>query len=213
MHGKLPTVIKEHNNMKRIIFLTFIAGIALLLPVHHAFTGSNEFNSRNTAPVPPRKGRKSEIKFNSMLDNSGKDFPLWMAKGKGYIKRKEYEQAILAFRKALFLRPADEEARFLLAWSYEKRGGEGLPGDRTNWQLLAEKEYRKAIELADHLPSRFNLAILLRQKRKFQEARVHLEHILLVDGNKFLAKKAQEELAAIFHQDMRPRHISREYGD
>jgi tetratricopeptide (TPR) repeat protein len=213
MRSKLPNVIKEINNMKRKLLLITIAFAGLFWPVHRAFMASGGFNKVVVVPVPPMKGRKTEKQFYSMLNNSGKSYQTWLKRGKGYIKRREYEQAILAFRKAIDLRPAEEEARFLLAWSYEKRGLEGLPGDSTNWEKLAENEYNKAINLADHLPARYNLAVLLRRNRRFSEARSHLEHILLVNPALALKKKAQAELADLFHQDMRPRHISIEGGE
>ena len=70
-----------------------------------------------------------------------------------------------------------------------------------------------AIEVADHLPSRFNLAILQRRLERYGEARRNLEHILLVSNSKTLKKKASAELQALFHQDVRPRGISNEVKD
>ena len=70
-----------------------------------------------------------------------------------------------------------------------------------------------AIELADHLPSRYNLAILQRRLERYDEARRNLEHILLVTDSKTLKKKASDELQALFHQDVRPRGISNEVKD
>ncbi|MDN5279033.1 MAG: Anaphase-promoting complex, cyclosome, subunit 3 [Clostridiales bacterium] len=213
MGSKVPTVIKEHKNMKRNHLFIILAILAIFLPVHRAFLAGSNFSRKPVAPVAPMAGRKAEKSLFGMLNNSGTEYGTWVRKGKAYIKRREYEQAILAFRKAIFLRPAEEEARFLLAWCYEKRGLEGLPGDQTNWDRLAEKEYRTAISLADHLPSRFNLALLMRRLQRFTEAREQLEHILLTGGSNSLTKKAQAELTAIFHQDMRPRHISVDIKD
>jgi len=65
-----------------------------------------------------------------------------------------------------------------------------------------------AIELADHLPARFNLALLYRRLGHFEEARRHLEHILMVKESGSLARRAEAELGALFHQDVRPRSIS-----
>lgn len=194
--------------MKRKILLTIAVLVALFIPIKRAFLAGSSFASSSTAPVPPIAGRKAESRSLSYLNNSGVSFSTWMSRGKSYIKRKEYEQAILAFRKALRLRPADAECRFLLAWSYEKRGMEGLPGDSTDWDALAEQEYRAAVSLTDHLPARFNLALLYRRNERLDEARMHLEHILLVKPRDLLARKADAELAALFEQSQRPRHIA-----
>jgi len=167
----------------------------------------------SVSPRAPMTGRKSEANFYSMLNNSGREYRGWIRDGRNYLARREYEQAIWAFRKAVKLQPAAEEARFLLAWTYEKRGLEGLPGDSTDWDALAIKEYTAAIELADHLPARFNLALLHRRNDRFSEARLQLEHILLVDNRSALARKARTELSALFAQDMRPRSISTVFRD
>lgn len=192
--------------MKRKIIFLIVAVIGLFWPFSQAFLAGNGF-SKNLA-VPPMHGRKGETRSYGLLNNSGVSFNTWMSRGKNYIRRREYEQAVLAFRKASYLRPAEEETRFLLAWSYEKRGLEGLPGDQTNWEALAEQEYRAAIALADHLPARFNLALLYRRQERFEEARKQLEHILLIGRNSSLTRKAETELTALFHQDMRLPHIA-----
>jgi tetratricopeptide (TPR) repeat protein len=177
-------------------------------PFRQAFLAGKNFSKKLQAPVAPVEGRKTEYKAQNLLNNSGVEYSTWLKRGKKYRQRKEYEQAILAFRKAVYLRPADEEARFLLAWCYEKRGLEGLPGDMTNWEALAEQEYLAAIALADHLPARYNLAILYRRQERLDEARKHLEHILLINKPGSLTRKAENELSALFHQSMRPRHIA-----
>jgi Flp pilus assembly protein TadD len=190
-------------------FLTIIAVFAAVLysgPI--AYMASKPETMLQNSPVPPMNGRKSEANFYSMLNNSGREYNSWLRDGKNYLNRREYEQAIWAFRKAAALRPASEEIHFLLAWTYEKRGAEGLPGDMTDWENLAIREYTAAVEIADHLPSRFNLAILHRKNNRFSEARRHLEHIVLVDSQNHLGRKAAAELAAVFEQDMRPHSIS-----
>ncbi|GAB4276229.1 MAG: hypothetical protein Kow0029_18070 [Candidatus Rifleibacteriota bacterium] len=192
---------------RKLLFLIIII-FGLILPAHRAFMASNRFEKNISAPVPPMNGRRGEAAFNQYLNNSGTEYQTWYRKGKAYIKRKEYEQAILAFRKAIYLRPAEEEARFLLGWCYEKRGQEGLPGDKTDWDKLAEKEYKAAISLADHLPARYNLALLQRRNERFEEARKNLEHILMIGTKNALSKKAEAELSAIFQQEMRPAHIA-----
>lgn len=208
MNSIVSNPIKELNKMKRKHLFVIIAIIGLFLPVHKAFLAGSRFEKSLTAPVSPMTGRKAEKNMARLLNGSGVEYSTWMKKGKTYIKRKEYEQAILAFRKAISLRPAEEDSRFLVAWCYEKRGLEGLPGDHTDWETLAEKEYRSAIALADHLPSRYNLAILLRRNKRFEEARKQLEHILLIGNKSIVTRKAEAELTALFHQDMRPKHIS-----
>ncbi|NCB37600.1 MAG: tetratricopeptide repeat protein [Erysipelotrichia bacterium] len=195
-------------------FLLFLSIIFFLsLPGSKAFMAGSKDKTIMSGPLAPIKGRKTEPNFYSMLNNSGREYQSWVKSGRSYLNRREYEQAIWAFRKALELRPAEEEARFLLACSYEKRGLEGLPGDSTNWDSLAAKEYHTAIELADHLPSRFNLALLHRRLGRFTEARRHLEHILLINSSGIIARKAFTELNAIFAQDMRPKAISTEIKD
>lgn len=199
--------------MKKIFLTLFLTSAVLLLSGPTAYLASNPEGLMMRTPIAPIGGRKTEVNFYSMLNNSGREYQSWIKSGRTYIKRKEYEQAILAIRKAIKLRPAAEEARFLLAWTYEKRGLEGLPGDMTNWDDLAVKEYTAAIELADHLPSRFNLAVLHRRNERFVEARRHLEHILIINSNGALGKKAATELTSIFEQNVRPEAISSNIRD
>lgn len=198
--------------MKRRFLLTAIVVMALFFPGSRAFLASGR-NSMMHDAMAPVNGRKAEVNFYSLLNNSGREYQGWVRDGRRYLQRREYEQAIWAFRKAIELRPAAEESRFLLGYTYEQRGLEGLPGDTTDWDNLATREYITAIELADHLPSRFNLAILYRRHGRFEEARRHLEHILQIKDAGTLGRKAADELGAIFHQDVRPRSISSKVRD
>lgn len=197
--------------MKRKVILLAIFHVALFIPLSKAYMydGSGKTN----APVAPMQGRKAEHSFYSMLSRSGPTYEKWVKDGRTYLVRKEFEQAIWAFRKARELRPAAEEARFLLAWTYEKRGLEGLPGDQTSWDELAETEYMAAIELADHLPARYNLAMLYRRNSELANARKQLEYILLTDSGTTIARMASNELSALFEQDVRPSHISTNLKD
>lgn len=200
--------------MKKDLNLLLIALLlAVFLPTSRAYLASSMEKPYMEGGIAPITGRNTEVNFYSLTNNSGREYKSWIKDGRAYLKRKEYEQAIWAFRKAVKLRPAAEEARFLLAWTYETRGLEGLPGDMTNWDRLAENEYLMAIEVADHLPSRFNLAILQRRLERYDEARRNLEHILLVTESASMRKKASAELQALFHQDVRPRGISNEVKD
>ncbi len=199
--------------MKRQTIFLFIILLAIFLPTSRAYLASSMKKPYMEGDIAPIYGRNSEVNFYSLMKNSGREYDSWIKDGKKYLKRKEFEQAIWAFRKAVKLRPAAEEARFLLGWTYETRGLEGLPGDYTNWDKLAENEYSIAIEVADHLPSRFNLAILQRRLERYDEARRNLEHILLVTNSKTMKKRASAELQALFHQDVRPRGISNEVKD
>lgn len=196
--------------MKRRFLLITVVLFALFLPTSRAFLASGRNRPVMHGAIAPIEGRKAEPNFYSLLNNSGREYKSWVRDGRNYLKRREYEQAIWAFRKAVDLRPAEEEVRFLLAATYEKRGLEGLPGDATDWDKLAAREYLAAIELADHLPSRFNLALLHRRHGDFVEARRHLEHILLLNNSGTLARLASSELNALFDQDVRPRSISTE---
>lgn len=200
--------MKKDFNLLLIVLL-----LAVFLPTSRAYLASSMEKPYMEGEIAPITGRNTEVNFYSLINNSGREYESWIKDGRRYLKRKEYEQAIWAFRKAIKLRPAAEEARFLLAWTYETRGLEGLPGDMTNWDRLAENEYLMAIEVADHLPSRFNLAILQRRLERFDEARRNLEHILLVTNSASMRKKASTELQALFHQDVRPRGISNEVKD
>lgn len=199
--------------MKKNNLLIFALFLAVFLPYSRAYIARGSQKPYMEGSIAPISGRNAEVNFYSLLNNSGREYESWVKDGKKYLNRKEYEQAIWAFRKSVKLRPASEEARFLLAWTYETRGLEGLPGDHTNWDKLAEKEYSMAIEIADHLPSRFNLAILQRRLQKYEKARLNLEHILLVTTSEIMRKKASKELAALFHQDVRPKGISNEVKD
>jgi len=198
-----------NNRFLLITFLLFVAFFA----GSKAYMANREGDRLMHSPLAPMYGRKSEANFYSMLNNSGREYRGWIRDGRNYLARREYEQAIWAFRKAVKLQPAAEEARFLLAWTYEKRGLEGLPGDSTDWDALAIKEYTAAIELADHLPARYNLALLHRRHDRFSEARRHLEHIMMIDNRSGLARRARNELSALFAQDMRPRSISTTFRD
>ena len=196
--------------MKRNNLLIFALLLAIFLPMSKAYMASAAKKPYIEGSIAPINGRNSEVNFYSFLNNSGREYESWIKDGRKYLKRKEFEQAIWAFRKAIKLRPASEEARFLLGWTYETRGLEGLPGDFTNWDRLAENEYLMAIEIADHLPSRFNLAILQRRLERYDEARRNLEHILLVSPSGKIKKQASDELTAIFNQEVRPKGISNE---
>lgn len=195
-------------NKYRIILL--IIAIAAILPTSKGYLASKSNSIEINGTLAPMEGRKGERDFYNLLTNSERTYKSWIKDGNTYLKRTEYEQAIWAYRKAVRLRPASEEARFLLAFAYEKRLMEGLPGDITNWELLAEKEYKAAIEVADHLPSRFNLAMLQRRQGRFEEARKNLEHILLVSNNKKdkLTLRAEKLLEELFAQDVRPNALS-----
>lgn len=199
--------------MKTRFLLINLFLFVVFLASSKAYLASSEGDRLMHSPIAPPGGRRAEKNFYSMLNNSGREYRGWIKDGRAYLARKEYEQAIWAFRKAIKLQPAAEEARFLLAWTYEKRGLEGLPGDATNWDSLAAREYTAAIELADHLPSRFNLALLHRRNERYTEARKHLEHIVLIDQQSTLAKRAKIELSALFAQDMRPRTLTTIFRD
>lgn len=194
--------------MKRRFLLILMVLFALFLPGSRAYLASGRNRPVMHGAIAPIGGRKAEANFYSLLNNSGREYKSWIRDGRSYLNRKEYEQAIWAFRKAVELRPAAEESRFLLAVTYEKRGQEGLPGDMTDWDDLAAREYLAAIELADHLPSRFNLALLHRRLGRFADARQHLEHILLINNSGAFGKRASAELNVLFDQDVRPRGIS-----
>lgn len=196
--------------MNKFRFIIFVIALAALLPSSKGFLATKSDNVEITGSIAPMQGRKGEVDFYNLLTNAERTYKSWIRDGNAYLRRTEYEQAIWAYRKAVRLRPAAEEARFLLAVAYEKRLMEGLPGDITNWELLAEKEYKAAIEVADHLPSRFNLAMLQRRQKRYEEARKNLEHILLVKtGNKDkLAIRAEKLLEELFDQDVRPDALS-----
>ncbi|HNV71163.1 MAG TPA: hypothetical protein PKO06_15780, partial [Candidatus Ozemobacteraceae bacterium] len=108
-------------------------------------------------PRPPSRGRSGEGLGMQYLSKPERTYGYWMARGREYLSRAEHEQAVLAFRKALKERPVSEDAHFLAGIAYERRGRECLPGDATNWDELAEQEYRAAIALSDYLPARYNL--------------------------------------------------------
>ena len=194
-------------NRYRIIFLSIF--LAALIPTAKGYLATKKNKLEITGSIAPLEGRKEERNFYTLLTNAERTYRSWINDGNAYLKRTEYEQAIWAYRKAVRLRPASEEARFLLAVAYEKRLMEGLPGDMTNWELLAENEYKAAIEVADHLPSRFNLAMLQRRQKRYSEARKNLEHILLVNNSKdVLYKRAEKLLEELFDQDVRPDALS-----
>lgn len=193
---------------KRLIIAFALLILCAVLSASSSYVVYSASSEKFAVPMAPINGRKREVNFYSLLNNSGREYESWLKDGKKYLARKEYEQAIWAFRKAVKLEGANEEARFFLGYTYDKRAQEGLVGDLTNWNELAIREYLAAIELADHLPARYNLAIIYRRLGRFAEARRHLEHILIIQPKGALAKKADKELKALFAQDVRPSHIS-----
>ncbi|NLM17432.1 MAG: tetratricopeptide repeat protein [Candidatus Riflebacteria bacterium] len=192
------------------VLLALSLGVALFVPTSKAYMASK--NQFENGSLPPYDGR-DESSYEDLygyLSASQKEYELWVKDGRNYMKRKEYEQAILAFRKAKALKPAADEARYLLGCAYEKRQNEGLFGDTTDFAALAADEYRQAIILADNLPARYNLALLCRQNGDFENARIHLEHILAVSENKFLRGKAKEELNEVIAQHLRPKMLKQQ---
>ncbi|MBI3038836.1 hypothetical protein HYY75_07285 [bacterium] len=179
--------------MKNRILLAGIFLLGFLLPFNKAFLSnqSKDFFRGQEAPIFPLKGRYAEKKLSSYLTPFPVDFSLWLMRGRKYLFRKEFEQAVWAFRKALNENPLSGEAHFLLGFSYEARGLEGLPGDSTAWDELAEIEYRAAINVSDELPARFNLGMLLNRLDRKSEARKEFEYILLVSPNSLFGKRAK----------------------
>lgn len=190
--------------MKRKLLFIIIIHIALFIPLSKAYMQSMQTNT----PVPPRSGRGNESSFYSMLSGIDTSYEQWIRDGRVYVNRKEYEQAIYAFRKAVKLHPSSEEARFLLGRAYELRYSDALPGDRTNWQALAIKEYEAAIDLGDHLPARYNLAVIYKNSNSFKKARKQLEYILLVSSCEGLKRLASRQLKDLFNMELRPEHLS-----
>ncbi len=164
-------------------------------------------------PRPPAKGRGAEGSGMQYLTRPDRTFGYWMARGREYLARTEYEQAILAFRKALKERPMSEEAHFLAGCSYERRGRECLPGDATNWDELAEQEYRAAIAVADYLPARYNLGMLLNRLERDNEARKEFEHILTVRPRSQIGRLARAALERNVQSDFLPRLLEHRIPD
>lgn len=159
-------------------------------------------------PQPPASGRAAERRCQAYLTTPDTTYASWVSKGRRYLGRKEYEQAVWAFRKALRLKPLSSEAHFLLGYSLERRGLEGLPGDVTNWDELAEAEYRAAIALDDHLPARYNLGRLLERLERHGEARREFEHILTVSPRGRLSTRAAAGLDRTIDADLEPERRS-----
>ena len=132
-----------------------------------------------------------------------------MRRGKRYLQRLEFEQAVWAFRKARRQEPTNAEVHFFLGFTYEKRGLQGLPGDQTSWDQLAEASYRQAIALEDFLPARHNIARLLERTNRFSLARKEWEHILLIAPKGALAQAAKKALARNIEADLLPETLSR----
>ena len=103
-----------------LLFIAFFAG-------SKAYMASKEDDRLMHSPIAPMSGRKAEANFYSMLNNSGREYRSWIRDGRTYLSRREFEQAIWAFRKAIKLQPAAEEARFLLALTYENAALKAFP--------------------------------------------------------------------------------------
>ncbi len=199
-------------NKTRLILI--IVALAVLLPTAKGYVASNGSGLNLATGIAPFEGRGKEPSFYPFLAKEGRSYESWIKDGHRYMKRLEFEQAILAFRKAVKLRPASQEAHFMLAVAYDKRGLEGLPGDYTQWHRLSMQEYELAIALADHLPARYNLALLQLRLGNYAESRRNLEHILLVGKAKdVIYKKAEQRLAENFEQAVRPGALSVVKGD
>lgn len=196
--------------MKRRLFWGIIVFGALFLPWREAALRSalDETGRLRQVPVPPAAGRGAERRVQAWLSRDPTSFAAWMAAGRGYLARKEFEQAIWAFRKAVEMQPLSSEARFLLGVAFERRGREGLPGDLTAWDRLAETEYRTAAGLDDHLPSRFNLGLLCERQGRYDEARREFEHILTIAPQSVLGRRAKTALERTVAADLLPRLLS-----
>jgi tetratricopeptide (TPR) repeat protein len=180
-----------------------ILGVGLLLfliPTGKAFMSTVSLSEKalHEAPLPPMKGRSAEKGMNGYLTRPDTSLAVWLKKGKSYYARKEYEQAIWAFRKALRENPMAGEVHFLLGVTYEARGKEGLPGDMTSWDTLAERSYRSAIAAGDYLPARFNLGMLFTRLARHDEARREWEHILTISPKSSLGSHAKKALTRNF---------------
>jgi|GEM_PF-720299 len=171
-------------------------------------TARATMTDKNTAflsvPQPPAAGRAAERRSQAYLTRPDTTYASWLSKGRSYLGRKEFEQAIWAFRKALHLKPLSSEAHFLQGYALERRGLEGLPGDITNWDELAESEYRAAVALDDHLPARYNLGRMMERLERYGEARREFEHILTVSPRGRLSKRATAGLDRTTDADLEP---------
>lgn len=188
-----------------------IAFLALLIPTGKAFMSngySNTSGSLGEIPVPPLHGRKSERIPNAYFTKPETSFQTWLKRGKSFLARTEYEQAILAFRKALKENPLSEYTHFLLGIAYEHRGKEGLPGDSTAWDTLAENEYKISIAIADYLPARFNLGMLLHRLDRPEEAKREWEHVLTINPGSPSGRRSQKALERTFQSDVTPQTLS-----
>ncbi|HOY65888.1 MAG TPA: tetratricopeptide repeat protein [Candidatus Ozemobacteraceae bacterium] len=189
-------------NYRRLILGTLLVGL-YLWPTARA-TMTDRSAPFLTLPQPPAAGRAAERRAQAYLTRPDTTYATWMKNGRGYLARKEFEQAIWAFRKALRLKPLSSEAHFLLGYAFERRGLEGLPGDVTAWDVLAEAEYRSAIALDDHLPARHNLGRLLERLERYEEARHEFEHILTIAPRGRLAARASAGLDRTIDADLEP---------
>ncbi|MBF0408626.1 MAG: hypothetical protein HQM10_14850 [Candidatus Riflebacteria bacterium] len=203
--------------MKRIIFMIsvtafltyFCPGKALLESKKVMQESDDPSQQEFDFPLPPLEGRKSERGLSSWLIKPEIGWKTWINRGKMFFRKHEYEQSILAFRKALRMKPSSSESHFFLGTSYQARGEQGLPGDRTSWEQLAEKEFLAAIHLGDFLPARYNVALLLERQGRLPEARIHLEHIVNVSPRSDIGKKALKILNENFDADLYPKMLTK----
>ncbi len=196
--------------MKAKKFAFAILLLGLIWPYGKAFMSSfrSDGDPLRETPTVPLRGRVSEKIGENYLTPPERTYDYWFKKGRAYLSRKEFEQAIWAFRKALRENPLSQEAHFLLAFTFESRGKDGLPGDQTCWETLAEKEYRSAIIHGDHLPSRYNLGMLLSNLGRPNEARKEWEHIMLVSPGTKLGVLARKALARNTQSYLLPETLS-----
>jgi len=210
MCGVLPKAIEETVRMKRKIFIFGVLFLAFLWQSKEALMSSRTSSEGiiSQISVPPMKGRGEESRAYPYLFKPPVSFSTWLARGKKYMGRKEFEQAIWAFRKACEQKPLSAEVHFLLGVSYVLRGLEGLPGDQTGWDLIAENEFRTAVSLSDHLPARFNLGMLLERVGRPEEARKQWEHILIISPRSKLGNLAKSALKRNVDADLLPDILS-----
>ncbi len=196
---------------RRLVWGIIVLG-ALFIPWREAALRGrlDETGRLRQVPLPPLAGRSAERRGLPYLTKDPTSYARWLAAGKGYLARREFEQAVWAFRKALEMQPLSSEAHFLLGVSFERRGLEGLPGDLTSWDLLAEEEYRAAIGLDDHLPARYNLGRLLERLGRHAEAGREFEHILTIAPSSAVGRRARTALDRTFAADLLPRTLGDE---
>ena len=171
---------------------TFILTIALTLAVGLilGIAMSAYINTKGVATKQAQNKKGMEQAILSKIKEDPKNVPLLVQLGHFYFDNNKYEDAIRAYKRALFLKPGQPNVMTDLAIMYRRNNNKN-----------------KAIEVLDqvikqfptHQPSRFNKGIILANDFKDDKGTVEVWESLLKINPKFKAPDGQHLTELIKH--------------